>query len=218
MQTLHPRHFDQGMILAQTPFPGFEHNSKTVQEITSLMAREGSAMLVRAIQERVFVPPLSHRGWFQEGHEATIRHAPKITSEDCHIEWKTWTAEQILRTHQVIGPLWNTFSLPLEGETTERRIIWSGGFSLSPFIPESDFEPGTPILSEIPGSSQATYIRTCDGQMLKFDNVKLDGGKEGDPLRALRRAGLAQTARGRQQDETAEAPLLSHSSGILELR
>lgn len=58
LQTLHPKHFDDGEIIAQTPYPGIKHGAKTVEELRDLLAPIGAQMLVQAIKDRSFVPPI----------------------------------------------------------------------------------------------------------------------------------------------------------------
>lgn len=108
VQTLHPEHFDQGTILAQTPYPGFEHGCSTVPELVTLMSSKGAEMLVQVITNRLFLQPIKSPDTFQDHRvTATARAAPKITTQDKFIDWNTWTAEVIIRRHLIIGPLWS---------------------------------------------------------------------------------------------------------------
>ena len=218
LQTMHPRHFDQGAILDQTPFPGFEHGCTTTPELSSKMGPVGAAMLLKAIRNRSFVPPLEIKGWAHQHlhhqksnhddnngnkNELLIRAAPKITAEDSHIDWSTWSAEEILRKQRIVGHLWNSiYQLGLrknETQTRQRRIIWSTGFKKAPpasslqgsFPPSSSVSSSSSnagtlsspsLSSQLPNQSSASLINitTKDGQVLQAERVTLDGERERD--------------------------------------
>lgn len=230
LQTMHPRHFDQGAILDQAPFPGFEHGCTTVPELSAKMGPLGAAMLLKAIRNRTFVPPLEIKGWahqqYHHHHQAShddhdnnnsnnghlIRAAPKITSKDSHIDWSTWSAEEILRKQEIVGPLWNSIhQLDLrknETQPRQRRVIWSTGFkkapppaSSSPQGSSSSFSSSsissslsntgtlssTSLSSHPPNqrSDSLINITTQDGQVLQAEKVTLDGERERDAGAAL---------------------------------
>lgn len=190
MQRLHPKHFDQGTILAQTPHPGFEHGCSTVPELLTLMSPKGAEMLVHAINNRLYllaakVPstPLDDRTI------ATARAAPRITSKDRFIDWDTWTAEVIIRRHLAIGPLWS-FIKHLQNV---RRLIWSTGFTISKEVTISpDFPIGRLVVFGDEGctDNQVGYVRTCDDRVLRVDRIKVEGGVESSPLRAIKKADI----------------------------
>ncbi|KAL8711325.1 MAG: hypothetical protein Q9220_004222 [cf. Caloplaca sp. 1 TL-2023] len=195
LQTLHPTQFDGGKIIAQTPFPGIEHNAKTVEDLRVLTARLGAQMLIQVIDESLFVPPIAEVGWCRDTETPSrFKRALKIGSEDRHLDWAQWTAQDILRRQQIIGPLWNitdASSKARSGNRREaRRIIWEGGFRL-----ENDFHifppVGHPIVIGLHGHTQSVCIRTCDGNTLIARNVKLEGESTSDVFDAVRRAGLA---------------------------
>ena len=193
LQTLHPRHFDRGTILAQTPYPGFDFEAANVGQLEALVTPKAAEMLVRGIRDRLFVPPLQDVGWHTDNQQLKLRHAPKITTEDRHIDWDNWTSEKILRRHQVIGPLWNFAQSSIAGNTSKRRIIWTSGFSKSPQSGEELSSPGHPILRcTDPGAqnSQSMLIQTCDGHTLQTDDAKIEGGRIEKVSNASRRAGM----------------------------
>ena len=192
LQTLHPKRFDRGTILAQTPYPGFNHEATSVSRLEALVAPRAAEMLVQGIKDRVFVPPLQHVGWYKDQH-SELRYAPKITTEDRHINWDKWTAEEILRRHQVIGPLWNFAQSLTAGKTRSQRIIWTSGFSKVLQSNEKSSSPGYPILKNTdPRSqdSQSMLIQTCDGCTLQTDDAKIEGGTIERISIASRRAGM----------------------------
>ena len=181
LQTMHPRHFDQGVILDQTPFPGFEHHCTTIPELSSKMSSLGAEMLVKAIRNRTFVQPQETLGWVQAGHDGLTRPAPKITAEDSHIQWPQWTAEEILRKQNIVGPLWNTvnhFDSKTRG-TRPRRVVWSSGFSKAPTSEvDPTQQPGCPYAMQNGSQDSIPRINTGDGHVLQAEKVTLDGERE----------------------------------------
>ena len=196
LQTMHPQHFDQGVILDQTPFPGFEHNCIIVPELSSKLAPFGAEMLVRAIRNRSFVNADKFGQRKQNDHGGLSRHAPKITAEDSHVDWNTWTADDILRKQNIVGPLWNHLQSPPSKESRRRRVIWSAGFSKTTLIPsgktESVYEPGVAYSIRKDGQASITYVNAADGQTLLFEKLKLDGERERSSIAALASLGAKQ--------------------------
>ncbi|KAI9877868.1 MAG: Methionyl-tRNA formyltransferase [Pleopsidium flavum] len=192
LQTLHPQHFDHGTILAQTPYPGFEipeSDTCTVPQLVELVAPIGAAMLVQGIRDRLYVPPSKDVGLFHGREDAqSLKHAPKITSEDRHIDWNSWTAEDVLRRNRVIGPLWNIASCR-EYSALEKRIIWDSGFKASAATTNPELQPGVPF-ADGESKEQRLFVGTCDGKILEIGSAKVEGEKTA-PLRlAADRAGM----------------------------
>ncbi|KAL8868223.1 MAG: hypothetical protein Q9174_005128, partial [Haloplaca sp. 1 TL-2023] len=135
LQTLDPTHFDKGKIIAQTPYPGIEHGTETVEELRDLTAPIGASMLVDGLRNKRFIPPIVHAGWANQGHVPTgYVYAGKIRPSMRHIDWENWSTTEILRKQRVIGPLWNTTEALIghsEKESTiVKRIIWENGFRI----------------------------------------------------------------------------------------
>ncbi|KAL9100107.1 MAG: hypothetical protein Q9163_004482 [Psora crenata] len=191
--TLLTGHFDEGLILAQTRPPGFEHHCTTVPELLNLTATEGANMLIRCIKDGAFKPPLQVRGDSVGIMSRASRYAPKITPADRHIDWNSWTADEILCRHRVIGPLWNnvtTKSANYASSVKTNRLIWSSGFTKSSGAFNPGIGPGQ-LFIRSPGTiEQAVLIATCDNQCLKVSRIKLEGGKEDEPVRSCKNAGI----------------------------
>lgn len=188
VQTLHPKNFDQGRILAQIPQPGWKHQCVSVQELSTQLGAQGADMLVDCIKNRLYLygssdlELLSSSELENDSREfslASARHAPKITKDDRYIDWDTMTAADILRRHKVIGPLWNTVD--------HKRVIWSEGFELASHMPAQDLPVGQPIVM---GSDQGVYVRTSDAQILQISGLKIEGGVPLEPLKAAYKAGM----------------------------
>ena len=190
VQKLHPEHFDQGSILAQTPYPGFEHGCSTVPELLTLMAFESAKMLVHSIRNRLYLQPAKVADTLERDRAiATARAAPKITSKDKFVDWNSWTAEVIIRRHLTIGPLWSF----VKHAQNVRRLIWSTGFAVSEEVAvNTDLPVGRLVVVEREdhADGQVAYVRTCDKRVLRMDRIKIEGGVESPPLRAVKKADM----------------------------
>ena len=200
VQTLHPTHFDRGIVLAQTPPPGFEidPSSMTVPELRDIAASKAADLLIQTLKNGLFIDLVDITKSSNVSNPLeTIRLAPKIKPEDRHINWGTWTASEILRKHHVIGPLWNDATSALPDAPT-KRIIWSSGFE--PTSDDLPFEkPGIPFVH---GSSTYLHVRTSDGKFLRISSAKAAASVVTDALHAavkskmLAHPGFEETERG----------------------
>ena len=188
IQTLHPERFDRGSILLQTPFPGIEHKCRDVEQLSEKLALEGANMLVACIQNHLYLygsklpVPEQDQGSRVHSKASVARYAWKITTADRFIDWTRLSGDDILRRHRVIGPLWSATKC-IERNQNERRIVWSAGFEVAePF--NTILPVGQPMVIGSRTSSRATYVRTCDDQVLKISQIKIEGGKQDEPLRA----------------------------------
>lgn len=147
-------------------------------------------MLVNGLRDLVYVPPRQDVGWHStKGGIRPIRRAPKITPEDRHIDWDTWTAERILRTHHVIGPLWNNIGVLEQGKPLRKRIIWSSGFARFTGSMDIPTKPGRPIVDGIQSNAKSVLIKTCDGHALQVFKVKIGGGSSVPAFQEIKRLG-----------------------------
>ncbi|KAI4960066.1 hypothetical protein J4E86_001685 [Alternaria arbusti] len=111
VQTLHPRHFDQGTILAQTPMPGYEiaipsePSPETAQILEQRLAAAGAEMLVDVLKERRFVSPHEDVGWYAHS-DGPIDHAPKITKQDRFVDFRKDSLADVIAKHNALGDLW----------------------------------------------------------------------------------------------------------------
>ena len=65
-------------------------------------------MLVETLEKGFFLPPFNDIKPFTGLSEPTkLCHAGKITPKDRHIDWCTWTADDILLRQRVLGKLWD---------------------------------------------------------------------------------------------------------------
>ncbi|KAL9001146.1 MAG: hypothetical protein Q9169_000329 [Polycauliona sp. 2 TL-2023] len=216
LQTLHPTSFDQGRIVAQTPYPGIEHHARTVEELQCLTAPHGATMLVQSIRDGTFVPPIREVGWYNSARTSTdFTYASKIVPADRHLDWATWSADDILRRQRVIGPLWNTTEIDNGTKQKElKRIIWEKGFHL--LEEECHIFPGVghPIIVGLRGAAPTVYIRTCDGNVLVADSVKIEGEATTEAFYAARRNGLAPILKARNESTQIHHDFLAFHSPL----
>ncbi|KAL8674956.1 MAG: hypothetical protein Q9168_000659 [Polycauliona sp. 1 TL-2023] len=196
LQTLHPTQFDEGRIVAQTPYPGIEHRAGTVEELQYLTAPLGADMLIQSLKDGSFVPPIREVGWYNSaGTSKDFTYASKIGPTDRHLDWATWSADDILRRQRVIGPLWNTTQIGNDSKRKElKRIIWDHGFHLLEEQCHLFPAVGHPIIVGLRGAAPKVYIRTCDGNVLVANSVKIEGETIAEASHAAKRNGLAPIA------------------------
>lgn len=210
MQALHPEHFDRGTILAQTPYPGFEHGCRTVPELLALTATKGAEMLVQSIKARLYVKSAENPNVIQEDRiTVAARAAPKITSQDKFIDWNTWTAEVIIRRHLAIGPLWSF----VKNAQNARRLIWTTGFTISDEVAISTHIPigRLVVFKRDYADEQVAYVRTCDNRTLKVDRIKIEGGVETAPLQGIKKADMIDHGIAAQHDSMIQILLSTDS-------
>lgn len=189
MQTLDASKFDHGLILDQTPAPGFDipdPENCDVPRLLKLVSAKGAEMLVNAVRDRLFAPPVNPIVPSQPAQGTELRHAGKITPEDRHIDWSNWTWKEIRRRNTVLGALWSNVPIlphqPAKGPLEERKRVIFGGMKVidtvsDKFLPKS-IEPGTPFtLRGFPAKkkSQSIYVLTCDRKLVEIEELKVEG-------------------------------------------
>jgi methionyl-tRNA formyltransferase len=166
VQTLHPQHFDQGLILAQTPPPGLDvPPGVTVEQLINRLGGVGGEMLVNVLKDGTFTLPIKDAGWYAESG-GPVEHAEKITPLHRYIQFATSPAEDILTRHHVLGNLW--FTLP-NGE----RVILNETKALG-----HDHDPARRTGLFVSAESGSILARTADGQLLEIQSTTLAGGKK----------------------------------------
>ena len=193
LQTLHPKHFDHGIILAQTPLPGFDiplPDEISVEDLLKIVTPKAAEMLIQGLRNRVYVPPLIDVGPQSESISRTLtRPANKIMPEDKHIDWTTWTSQQILTRHRVLGPLWNRATGRSYAGAPEKRIIWTSGFRIVSARLE-DLTPGLSLATVGCGGEDSIYVKTIDGHILEAELAKIEGDQTGPARLVARKAKL----------------------------
>jgi len=202
LQTLHHEKFDRGLILDQTPLPGFDIPHPqicTVPELLELVSHKGAKMLVNGIRNRIFVPPVQT---IQQGaldDESEPIHATKITPEDRHVQWEKWDREHIIRRNRVLGPLWNNAIVMNESAKEiddlfqTKRVVLN---SIQEIHKNSQFEqfrllPGVPftLAKKNPENKEnSLYVYSRDLKLLRLCEITVEGEQISDGFRAAKKA------------------------------
>ncbi|KAL1296857.1 hypothetical protein AAFC00_004477 [Neodothiora populina] len=110
LQTLHPKHFDQGRIVDQTPEPGLDIPSldhATPESLLQFVGPLGAEMLERNILTGAFAQEDEQRAMMTGKIPSSLRHAAKIQPEDRMIMWHDWTADEMELRDRVLGRTWS---------------------------------------------------------------------------------------------------------------
>lgn len=187
LQTMHPTKFDHGTVLGQSeevPVPSGSTPDQMIHKLGPL----GADLLCKGIAEGAFVPPLKD---VQDGKPkpAKIDLAPKISPRDRQIDWKNWTADEIIFRDHVLGDLWDlkTFARCQGAEYTgdRKRITFHGPWSRIP----GDFQeakPGEPRLDLFPAHRGLTMgMTTIDDCVVVPHSATIEGKKKGKGLQTL---------------------------------
>ncbi|KAK2801858.1 Methionyl-tRNA formyltransferase [Onygenales sp. PD_10] len=230
LQTLDPKSFDHGVILDQTPSPGFDiPNPETcsVPQLLDLVSNKSAQMLVQGIRNRVFVPPLKDVGWISKDSPFARQYAGKITPEERHVDWKNWPSDEIIRRQRLIGPVWGNaiISSSKSEECVERREIkrlifkdleileekdYSGPIDLV-HVHESNIRPGTVFIAPTKkpetcisdtgnDSDTALYVYTLDRKIIQINEMQVESLKPGRALIAARKANILRKQPGDWSD------------------
>jgi methionyl-tRNA formyltransferase len=167
IQTLHPKHFDRGMILAQTASPGLKVAPDAMPaELTETLAKEGATMLVDVLNSRTFVPPLEDVGWYNESG-GPIDHAEKITKSHREVDFKRDAVRDILKLHRVIGAPYCI--LPNGARLILDEITYAG--QAAPLDATASFS--------VDGFTGSPLVRLHNGETLRITKSTYEGGKTG---------------------------------------
>ncbi|OAX83329.1 hypothetical protein ACJ72_02308 [Emergomyces africanus] len=206
LQTLDTKKFDHGVILDQTPPPGIsipDPDSCDVPRLLALVSDKSAQMLVEGIRNRIFIPPLKSVAWHKPDNEVALRPAGKIKPEDRHINWSSWTAQEISRRQRVLGPLWNNAIVgaghPVSGINNQKKRVIFTKMELDEFTPYGldsiKLNPG--VIFALPGAQttagqldQPLYVTTCDQKIFRIDEIKVQGQKSAPAYRAAKKADL----------------------------
>ena len=181
---MHPKRFDHGVIVAQSPRPGLDVASDaTPQSLSATLAEVGAHMLVRTIQTGSF---LESDTVFPTTEKGSL--APKITPSDRQIDWAKWTSEEVLLRDRVLGRLWDTvtFHKCMGPMSIKKRITFHGPWRRTPH-PPSTAEVGelVVLMTEHPAARQLGIV-AADGIVVSpSQGMTIEGeakGSAGDKL------------------------------------
>lgn len=186
---MHPTKFDHGVVLAQTPAPGVPiSENDTPQSLLETLGPIGAEMLVRGIEENLFLPPL-HGTSQPPTHQS---HAPKISPSDREIHWASWDASEILLRDRVLGRLWDGSIWARtgldegkwEGKQKQLRATFTGPWRVTSGI--EGVEAGTPFLChKVATGVDEIRFATCDGKAVVPAGMTQESGRKDQGLGLL---------------------------------
>lgn len=181
----------------------------TPESLLEVLGPMGAEILVRGIEDGVFVPPLRDvSGGTEIGTEAEaadsqrlqLAHAPKISPADREINWASWTAEEILLRDRALGgrlwdgELWARAGLD-EGQWDEGkqqrkflRATFAGPWRIAagPGAEEAgrnggqQVEAGKPFLAQDPATgNEEVRLATMDGKAVVPTSITQESGRKG---------------------------------------
>lgn len=173
IQTLDPKQFDHGTILAQTAAPGIQiPPDMSAALLEEQLAKTGAEMLVDVLKTHKFVPPLEDVGWYAKS-DGPIHHAPKITKKDRFIDFKVNTIAVIFSIQSALGDGWCI--LPNGDRLIVHKIADTG------MVDSVDREPGiwvvkgfdSPLFRDADGRIGVILKSTYAGNKTGHGNAKL---------------------------------------------
>ena len=180
------------MILHQTPAPGIPiAENATPDELLKQLTPLGAEMLRKALEQGSFVSPEP----IVQANNVSSDHilASKITPEDRHIDWATWTSDRIIRYDRVVGRLWDTTTyqkcyLPHKNPSV-KRVTFEGPWERGSKSERSHVEPGEPSLcTSADGGTKRLGICAADGEMVIPNAATIEGAAKGKGLQGLTHA------------------------------
>lgn len=181
---MHPAKFDHGVVLAQSEQPGMPvGEDATVPGLVESLGQAGAEMLVRGIEEGVFVPPLRNvRETLPEPED--LAHAPKISSQDREIEWANWSSSEVLLRDRVLGRLWKAagrIELAGTGASVDLpRAVFTGPWTVEalPGVAAGG-EPGSMFMwTDVNSGEKRVGFALGDGRVVAPAGITFDGGKK----------------------------------------
>ncbi|KAL7824122.1 formyl transferase [Trichoderma gracile] len=187
LQTLDPKAFDHGTVLAQTPSPGLPIPSNaTLQHLTEDLAKVGAEMLVQGLRDGLHVPPYRDAGWMAEQlHGEDLVHAPKVGKGESHVNWLEWEPSDFERFVNIFGTIW-THARNDKGKF--KRVLFLDAESVSVDevvgreeevvfrVEEAESEGrDVPRTVRVDDERDAVYVQTALGGWVRVRSVKVDG-------------------------------------------
>jgi methionyl-tRNA formyltransferase len=195
LQTLHPTSFDEGVILAQTPWPGIDiPEGCDYPTLLERMKPHGAEMLVNAIRNRLYVPPLRAVAGVEnlEHNERTKRRGPKVQTADRQLCFETMNSSNILGRSRAFESTWAYAAVRSQSSGFQRqRVLFPGRFELVRDLVEHSEESPAPALEIAPGlpywslgnstnlrclDEDPMLVNTIDGKTLSAALMKVEGG------------------------------------------
>jgi methionyl-tRNA formyltransferase len=163
----------------------------------------GARLLVRGIEDAVFVPPLrdvsgeaagtAAAGSRRPGPGPEPVHAPKISPADREVDWASWAAEEILlRDRALGGRLWDgslwaragldegQWDAEKKGKKKFLRATFAGPWRVANGSGGEGLEAGKPFLALDPmtGNEEVRFA-TVDGRAVVPTAITQESGRKG---------------------------------------
>ncbi|KXS96398.1 hypothetical protein AC579_5419 [Pseudocercospora musae] len=189
LQTMHPTKFDHGIVLAQDDYhiPA----DCSLEHLSSTLGQKGAVLLRSAIENAAFVEPKSAEA-INTAHPEHLDHAPKITKEDAKIDWRTWTADKVVRYGRVLE-LWDESVHRACFPGKSARVKYHGPWRIVDPVLISIAStgsvpgPGQPIAFRKHGRMQLA-ICSADDKLVTPSSASIEGKKERGGVQALTQA------------------------------
>jgi methionyl-tRNA formyltransferase len=187
LQTMDTKKFDHGKILSSVSYDIEEH--ATPGDLVHQLGPLGADLLVNGIENALFMSAdiTTGKNYLHE----RVSYAPKITPEDRHVDWQTWTADEILLRDRVLGRLWDTTTYSRchgvvsngQSDHAVRRITFQGPWR-TVHSSVSDV-PGHPVLTQADGGDIGIGLVAADGVIVVPAEITIESEGKTGGMRAL---------------------------------
>lgn len=185
IQTLDKERFDHGKILMQSSPSISVPPTISYQALHDQLAVRGADMLVETLRQRLFVPPISE---IKSTYQASV--ARKVTSDDNHISWQDWSADEMKLRAEMLGSVWTELGTGLDKASTPKKRTILTGIDVLSWNPELDI--GVGCFRYVKQSEEMMVLRCKDG-WVRVGAVKVESKKEvegGTWIRSLQNRGV----------------------------
>ncbi|KAF8248303.1 Formyltransferase [Wilcoxina mikolae CBS 423.85] len=185
IQTLDKERFDHGKILMQSSPPISIPPKTSYRTLHDNLAVWGADMLVETLRQRLFVPPISD---IKNSYQASV--ARKVTSEDSHISWQDWSADEMKLRAEMLGSVWTELGAELDEPSTPRKRTILTEIDVLNWDPELDIGVGCFRYVKQP---EEMMVLRCKYGWVRVGAVKVEGKKEiegGMWIRSLQKRGV----------------------------
>lgn len=207
---MHPTKFDHGVVLMQSEELGVvvDMERETVETLLKKLGEEGARMLVRGIEEGVFVEPLRDVREGKTIEEKGLVHAPKLSAADRELDLQGWDAEEVVLRDRVLERLWRgkgkvraMVCVPFAANAENvvgadsvdfeiPRAAFTGPWRIEKWSAPEEAKAGMPMIyQDFPSQSGEKAWRvgfaTKDGKVVSPAGITLDGGKKEEGMKAL---------------------------------
>ncbi|KAL7799064.1 Formyltransferase [Trichoderma ceciliae] len=186
LQTLDPKVFDHGVVLAQTPSPGLPvPPGVALQHLTEDLAKVGAEMLVQGLRDGLHVPPYTDAGWMADQlKDKELVHAPKVGKGKSQIRWLEWSATDFERFLNIFGTVWTQARndkgkskrvLFLDAESVPSQDVAGRDEEISIQLEVGNEVKDVERAVKVDDERDAVYIQTAHEGWVRVRSVRVDG-------------------------------------------